>query len=510
MSFKVEYSPERNLIFGGQHEEKDPRLGLKYFGPYTYSSETKMLDKIKLAVIGNKDTLEKVKEILSLIQNPKECPEPNKWLYPSYPGMSPDTKFNCSIETADIWKQTLLGSEMDGILKVVDTNERIGRAVELYLSKIKNILDEDNVPDVILCCLPKTIEEFCGISEKTRGAKTPKPTDLQVQLEDFKKQNQKFLAEWGIVPIIKQEERPKGFDFRNALKGKLMKFKSPRPIQILRETTMDAILNYDSNKKTTRQTPASFAWNFSTALYYKANGKPWRLAKLRDDTCYVGISFYKDKLSFNKDIQTSMAQVFTHTGEGLVLRGTDVYIDEKLKEPHLTEKQSKDLLTDAINKYTNKSKRNPIRVVIHKKTQFTDSEIKGFSEAIGDVKKDFVTIPERNPGIRFLREGSYPVLRGTVISLSSTEHLLYTSGYTPRIRTYPGHRIPQPLFIHHIGDSEIKDVCDEILGLTKLNWNTTAFSTYLPITLAFSEKVGQVLSELEKGSPLEDHYKFYM
>jgi hypothetical protein len=64
--------------------------------------------------------------------------------------------------------------------------------------------------------------------------------------------------------------------------------------------------------------------------------------------------------------------------------------------------------------------------------------------------------------------------------------------------------------IHHKGDSDIKDICDEILGLTKLNWNTTAFSTYMPITLAFAEKVGEILSELKEGMPMQHHYKFYM
>ena len=109
-----------------------------------------------------------------------------------------------------------------------------------------------------------------------------------------------------------------------------------------------------------------------------------------------------------------------------------------------------------------------------------------------------------------MRMGSYPVLRGTLISLTENEHILFTSGYVSRIRTYPGHSIPQPLLIIHEGDSEIKEICNEILGLTKLNWNTTEFSTELPITLAFSTKVGQILSELDKNIPLQNHYRFYM
>jgi len=503
---KADYIEEENLIFGDMQEEKDPRLGLKYYGPYH-----SLLEKIGLGIIGNKSTIEKAKEIVKMLSKPRESDESNKWLYPPFPGMSKETKLHCSIELSDNWQETILDSEISRILDIPDPNERIGAAVHLYYNKIDNILSEDNTPHVILCTLPYDIEKFCGISEKTRGAKTPKPTDIEKQILKFKEQNQSFLTEWGVTVASDKKTKVKGYDFRNALKGKAMDFLSPVPIQLLRESTCDAMLNYEKEKRRTRQDPASFAWNFSTGLFYKANGKPWRLAKLRQDTCYVGVSFYKDKLSFNRDMQTSMAQIFTHNGEGLVLRGNEVYVDEITKEAHLSQTQAKDLLMDAIQKYTQKAGRPPSRVVIHKSTLFSEAEQAGFTEAIeGSVKKDFVTISKRNNGIRFMRMGSYPVLRGTMIKLADNEYILYTSGYTPRIRTYPGHSIPQPLLIHHIGDSETKEICREILGLTKLNWNTTAFATYLPITLAFSKKVGEVLSELDKSKPIQNHYRFFM
>jgi len=54
-------------------------------------------------------------------------------------------------------------------------------------------------------------------------------------------------------------------------------------------------------------------------------------------------------------------------------------------------------------------------------------------------------------------------------------------------------------------------LCEEILGLTKLDWNTTAFSKQIPITLGFAQSVGKVLSEIPPEIPeLRDHYRFYM
>lgn len=250
------------------------------------------------------------------------------------------------------------------------------------------------------------------------------------------------------------------------------------PIQIIKESTMNQILNYGELKKIQKENPAAFSWNFSTALYYKANGKPWRLAKLRQDTCYVGIAFFVDKLHPKQEIQISMAQVFTHNGEGLVLRGSEVEVNEHTKQAYLKKDQASSLMKRALAKYIEKAQRNPSKVVIHKSSTFSPEEQEGFNEAIyalGDVKKDFVAIRSMHSGINFLRMRSFPVLRGTMIDIDTNEFLLYTSGYSPRIRSYAGHRVPNPIRIIHHGDSSKEEVGKEILGLTKINWNTTIF-----------------------------------
>jgi len=508
-TFNASYLEEQNLIFGNQQEEKDPRLGLCYYGPYHHSSEVQPLSNIRIGLIGNKSTIEKTKRIIAMLANKIDSPSSNKWLYPHYPGMSSTTSFKCAMQMPDNLQETITDHEIKAILDIADVNERIGAATELYIKKFENILAEDDPPHVVICALPEEIEAHCGISEHTRGAKTPTPTELEKQINKFKEQNQRFLDEWGLIVKAKKPTIAKGYDFRNALKGRIMRVTNTAPIQILKESTCDQMINYTTLVKHKGQDPASFAWNFSTALYYKANGKPWRLAKLRQDTCYVGISFYRNKHSANQNIETAMAQVFTHSGDGLVLRGTDVIIEEGKKEPHLSEKQAEELMKDILAKYNTKAGRPPARVVIHKSTLFSKEEEAGFSKAIGNMKKDFVTI-KMNHGFRFLRWGAYPVLRGTLITLTKNQYLLYTAGYTPRIRTYPGHSIPQPLLLAHSGDSEATEISKEILGLTKLNWNTTSFSTNMPITLAFAGKVGKVLSELDKSQPVQDHYRFYM
>ena len=40
--------------------------------------------------------------------------------------------------------------------------------------------------------------------------------------------------------------------------------------------------------------------------------------------------------------------------------------------------------------------------------------------------------------------------------------------------------------MEHIGDASPYDICREIMGLTKLNWNSCAFFNSSPITISFA------------------------
>ena len=505
--FHALYIKEPDLVFGHGGEEKDPKLGLKHFGPYFAPDEKAPSPmRVRIGIIGTGRTTTLAKRIVELLGKAIKSDEENRWLYPDFPGFSLENETKCEFVNSDSWNEKIKTTEVKRILKIADPNERIAAGVDLFVSKIEQITLEDSWPQVIICVLPLEIEEYCGISERTRGAKRPRFTALEKEIADLKRKGQKFMLDW--IVEVEEEEKPSiSFDFRNALKGKVMGFNIPT--QILRESTARSILEYPDSTYPKKQGPAGFAWNFSTGLYYKAHGRPWRLAKLTVGTCYVGVSFYRNLLNPNLNLETSMAQIFTHSGEGFVLRGSDVTLDKLTRQPHLTRKQAFDLLTDCIEKYTKKVGTEPKRVVVHKTSLFASDEKAGFDEAIGALQKDYVTI-SKNTDLRFLRTGKYPVLRGTAILLTANQCLLFTTGYTPRIRTYPGFRVPRPLILTHHGDSEIKLICQEIMGLTKLDWNTTAFSKQLPITLGFAFSVGKILSELPEDMEIKDHYRFFM
>ena len=102
-------------------------------------------------------------------------------------------------------------------------------------------------------------------------------------------------------------------------------------------------------------------------------------------------------------------------------------------------------------------------------------------------------------------------VRGTYVKLDGNDYILYTGGYIPYLRTYPGARAPQPIeILEHFGDTPWNSVLQEILALTKLNWNTADFACLLPITIAFSKRIGQVLAELPSDINPRPEYRYYM
>lgn len=508
--FAAKYIPEPDLIFGNQNEDKDPRIGLGTFGPFHHEQESAPLESISVGIIGNKECASLAGKILRILGEPASSAKSNRWLFADYPGMNKNSKFQCEIKTSNTWNEELSDDfDLSPLTNIENANERIGRAVDIYLKKIENVAGRDDPPDVIICTLPRLVEEHCGIGRNTYGAKASRPTALEKNIAKHESKNQRFIVQWMELPDENDEAVARGFDFRNSIKGKAMRHKIP--IQLIRESTLRRICAYKPGDP--GQDPATFSWNFSTALYYKAKGKPWRLAKLSQDTCYVGVTFFVNKLRHERDVQISMAQVFTHDGQGLVLRGTEVGIDKKTRRPYLKQGQAEDLMGRALDTYKEQAKRMPATVAVHKSSEFLEDERKGFNKAISDrgiQKKDFVAIRPGHDWINFIRAGDYPVLRGTLVEISLNEFALYSSGFSPRIRTYPGHRIPRPLRVTHTGDSQNEHIAREILGLTKLNWNTTQFATSIPITLKFASEVGKVLSEFPDKVVPENHYRFFM
>ena len=97
------------------------------------------------------------------------------------------------------------------------------------------------------------------------------------------------------------------------------------------------------------------------------------------------------------------------------------------------------------------------------------------------------------------------------MSLSKTEHLLYTRGSVPYYQTYPGRYVPQPLRLStEHAEGSPTGIAREILALTKMNWNNTQFDGKYPITLHCARQVGNILKYLDVGERPPISYSYYM
>jgi hypothetical protein len=302
-------------------------------------------------------------------------------------------------------------------------------------------------------------------------------------------------------------------DFRDLLKAKALHLQ--KPTQIVWPTLWDDHARIPRKlKKTMRkvQDPATRAWNLLNAIFYKAGRAPWRLSRPDDQlmTSYVGIGFYRD-LSGQK-LLTSTAQMFDERGKGLILRGGRACIDKGDRHPYLDREEAYDLLRRSLKEYRAQHHHYPARIAILKTSRFEKGEADGFREALKEhniADSDLVWISESSP-VTMYREGDYPPLRGTVIGLGK-DALLFTRGSVPIYRTYPGMRVPRPILIRpHVFDTQMRNIANDMLALTKMNWNTTQFDGALPIPIRAARQVGKVLRHVPIGQREASEYTHYI
>jgi hypothetical protein len=431
---------------------------------------------------------------------------------PFFPGFNRDHPFQCELLFGDPWRQPVKNTDMDAALREPNFYERIRQIIRLYIEAIEILAGRDPKPNVILCCIPKEVIDLCTVVTRQSGeVKRRRVSSAERKALKAVAQGQAFLFP-NMDPTLSIEDDMGGHqNLRRGLKAQGMRFDIPT--QLVWPRTLRLGGQDLRTGESACQDIATRGWNLATALYHKAGGSPWRLADVSPNTCFVGVSFYRDAGGANPRIRTAMAQAFTSSGDGYVLRGTSFEWDESEqgRSPHLDENASADLMRDVLDLYKRQNRGSlPNRVVVHKTSRFWEDELAGFQNACDIVPEhDFVAFGSR--GLQFYRPGDYPPLRGTYVKLSDSDLLLYTVGYVPYLRTYPGARVPQPMeIVEHHGDSPWSVVLEEIMALTKMNWNTAAFACHEPITLAFSRKVGQILAELGPKMPMRPEYRFYM
>lgn len=489
---RTEFFHEPELEFGnGRHI--DIKFGLMNYGPFDCNNSLAP-KKINLGIIGTPETIEGVTAWLEKCRtgiSAKPSKRPN--LFPRFPGFGEEMPLCADFVLDNQLQRSIPQNYFDELCQGPKTDEVLQKIAQLYLAELEYLAEKTTTVDVFVCAFPFVLAQFL----EQDGYEAADDTD-------------DLDGKQGAVVI------PSKFILHDLLKAQAMRFR--KPTQIIRPSTYDERKRLNpkttSRNKRQLQDEATRAWNLYTALYYKAGGTPWRLVHVPSEwsACYVGVSFYKT-LDQTR-LLTSTAQVFNERGEGVVLRGGTAQISKDDKQIHLSDEDAYNLLKNALQIYQNEHKNFPARVVIHKSSQHNADEITGFEQALRDYSiepelADFISVTRSS--IRLFRSDRYPPLRGTFFDIGGESFVLYTKGSVDFFSTYPGLYVPRPLgFRCDRVAATSPFLAQEILALTKMNWNNTQFDGAEPITLRCARQVGQILKYFGPNDPYEPYYRFYM
>ena len=472
---------EPELQFG-QGRHLDIRFGISNYKPLDYR-DTLAPKAIPLGIIGTERNICDLRGWLDLCAQGVEAKvsnQPN--LFPRFPGFGADTPFDAKLVLDSRLERQISTRKLPKSVDFKDYNKFLTDLADSYIKEAQACSERG--ASVVICALPIEALNLIDPDE-------PEPQEAEA------------------AGRIEQ-------DFHDLLKARAMQIQVMKPIQIV--LPMTYLRKRPAQKAPKKagarqlQDPATRAWNFHTALYYKAGGTPWRLIRDEADLtcCFVGVSFYKTL--DGSIVFTSSAQVFNERGQGLIVRGSPAKIAKDDRDIHMTGDGALKLITDSLAAYRDEHKTMPARVVVHKTSGFDQEEVDGFVKGIESKNIEFYDLVNVSKSYtRLYRVGLYPPLRGTAVEIDEDTAILYTRGSVDFFQTYPGMYVPRALeIVAEDSDRSISAIAKETLALTKMNWNNTEFDKSMPITVQAAKKVGRILKYLgptDRANPL---YSFYM
>jgi hypothetical protein len=490
---KIDFLVEPELEFGNGGNHVDVRFGIMQNGPFDRGFVTAP-SQLKVGIVGTEETIEGVHTWLQRTGKGIQAKDSRlSNLFPPFPGFSENSCFGASLVFHDRWFAPINSREIERMIAASESEQLVYDAVELFVARIADI-SQPGGPMVIICAPPS---ELLAALEADASNKSD-PVDEE-------------LDEGSDPRGTGRSEQP---HFHDLLKADGMRVNTP--IQMVRPDTYGIRQNRRKKNQDTAprslQDEATRAWNFHTALYYKAGGIPWRLIRNPSKlaACFIGISFYKTIAGDR--ILTSVAQVFNERGEGVIVKGGNATIDKDDHQPHLSEMDANTLMKHAFQTYRREHKTLPARVVIHKTSGLNDAETEGFRSAAEEERIDTLELLSmRRSFSRLFREGTYPPLRGTFLELDETKSLLYLRGSVNFFEAYPGLYVPRPLeFSVKEANSTSRHLAQEIFELSKLNWNNTQFDGGEPITVRAARRVGDILKCVSVVGSIQPSFRFFM
>ncbi len=512
---KLIHFAEPSLLFRHDQSVEDPRDGLTIFGPLDKGSPY----GIRAGVIGTSVGVRRFREWAARIQKPViEC-DPDELFqlsHPPYPGF--EAAFRIPLNPSPVFEIEIKREEIEKRLFLSNKHERVYKTVDLYAEAILRALkDEDVKVDVWFVMVHDDIYKYCRPESHV-----PVPQRIQVEQKVTPKRARRLQVEPSLFMEENIEATPYLYEpnFHNQLKARLLGHDAPT--QIIRESTIahrdpEFLNKFGNPRRKLDSLQSRIAWNISTAAFYKAGGRPWKIAQIRKGVCYIGLAFKQDGRGGDPRSACCAAQMFLDSGDGVVFKGAvGPWYSPKRGEFHLSRGAAQKLVSLAIETFqndpNNKDQSPPKELFLHGRTMFNDKEWAGFQDSINSTRTNLVGVRiKTEKTLKLYRLGSHPILRGTAYVQDTRTGYLWTSGFAPRLQTYDGKEIPRPMLIDICrGDVAISAVMADIMSLTKLNYNACKFGGGSPVTLRFADAVGEILTAgpLESSAPLS--FKYYI
>jgi hypothetical protein len=507
MTIETHFIAEPLLEFGNQQKLEHPQDGLFLYGPVGAQGNPHV---IHVGIIGTQDGINLVRQWLTALTGRFPTERPEQLHTSAWPGFQ--AVFGIRLETEPLVTVVLSGSDISNAIRKNNRYDAVRSTVKLFESALlEHYRTEEHRPDVWIAVVPEIVHRYGR--PQVSGPKDGIKSTLMSE-----KTAAGFLRTDSLFPDMTEEAQTYLFarNFHHQLKAQLLD--QGIVMQVVRETTLDPSLEVDhfGNPKRSIQERARIAWNFSTTLYFKgARSQPWQLADVRPRVCYVGLVFKQDPSPAKQGEACCAAQMFLNSGNGVVFRGAlGPWYSEKSREFHLKHNAARELVDEVLRSYSKDHGGPPAELFIHARQRFSAEEWDGFASAVDSTTTRLVGVRIRpTQELRLFRPNQdVPVLRGTAVTMSKREGYLWTNGYVPRLRTYPGFETPKPILVEvNRGDGDLMTVMRDVLALTKVNYNACDYSSGLPVTLKFADRVGEILTASPRGMkapPLP--FRFYI
>jgi len=305
---RAEVLDEPTLEFRHGQRLTRPHDGLSLFGPCDADSGSRP-GAVTYGLVGTPEGVAAFRSWAEQMRGPVAPPEGKRaTLWPAFPGF--DVAFGVDWPTSPAWQETVDRKKLLDAAKLFDRYQRVHDVVNQILLPIEIAQKRDEQPRLIVCVVPDEVWRTCRPTQHVSDG-----VGVRVSAKELRN---RVRGNRGLFDTYDPGVYQLAPDFRRQLKARVMRFGIP--IQIVREST----LAHEADPRFTYRglTPVSDRmWNLGTGMYYKAGGKPWRLATAREGVCYVGIAFRLANPEHSPRNGCCAAQMFLDDGDGVVFLG---------------------------------------------------------------------------------------------------------------------------------------------------------------------------------------------